>query len=349
MRLLFICKERNPYTFGQEKQLKQEGSYGLINSCKLVGKYLQTQNPKLEYQVITVVDNNGIDKEVHNYKPTHVFIEALWVVPEKFDVLLPKYPHIKWSVRIHSKTPFLANEGIAYEWIARYLDIKKKYNNFTLAGNDYEYSTDMNMVYRTNLMDTLPNLYPVNTRFKVSCKWDNKHINIGCFGSLRPMKNQLQQAVAAIMYANATGKILHFHINGNRAEQKGEQVLKNMIALFDKTPHQLVLHGWYPHQEFVKLVKTMDVGLQVSFSESFNIVAADFVANDIPIVVSDDIRWASNCYMAKTTVAEDIMKKIDFAYKWRGLNFQYLNKLGLDKYNKEAATFWNKYLNKPIQ
>ena len=34
-----------------------------------------------------VVDNNGIDKEITEYKPTHVFIEGLWVVPEKFDVL----------------------------------------------------------------------------------------------------------------------------------------------------------------------------------------------------------------------------------------------------------------------
>jgi hypothetical protein len=346
MRLLFICKERLPYNFGPSLGVKQEGSYGLINSCKLVGKYLQKQDSTLEYKVVSVVDNNSIDKEVHLYKPTHVFIEALWVVPEKFEVLLPKYPNVKWAVRIHSKTPFLANEGAAFDWISRYIDIKRKYKNFTLAGNDYEYSTDMNAVYCTYLMENLPNLYPISTKFRFKYQQDTNEINIGCFGALRPMKNQLQQAIAAIMYANALGKHLKFHINGNRAEQKGDQVLKNLIALFDKVPHELVLHGWYPHQEFIELVKTMDVGLQVSFSESFNIVAADFVANDIPIVVSEDIRWASSLYMAETTIADDIMKKIDFAYKWRSFNFQYLNKLGLDKYNIEGAKFWKKYLSK---
>jgi hypothetical protein len=33
----------------------------------------------------------------------------------------------------------------------------------------------------------------------------------------------------------------------------------------------------------------MDVCLQVSFTETFNIVSADAVANYIPIVVSDEI------------------------------------------------------------
>jgi hypothetical protein len=346
MRILFICKERLPYSFGQEKQLKQEGSYGLINSCKLVGKHLQYCIPDLQYKVVTVIDNNGIDKVVHDYKPTHVFIEALWVVPEKFKVLLPKYPKIKWAVRIHSKTPFLANEGIAYDWIGKYLEIKKEFSNFTLAGNDHEYSTDMNTVYDEYLMETLPNLYPVSPKFNLDFTLYKNTINIGCFGALRPMKNQLQQAIGAIMYANKTGKHLRFHINGNRTEQKGDQVLKNLIALFDKTPHELVLHGWYPHDEFIKIVKSMDVGLQVSFSESFNIVAADFVANDIPIVVSKDIRWANKLYMADTNIASDIMDKIELAYDYRNINLHYLNKLGLFFYNLKAFTFWKKYLRK---
>src|ERR1035437_6255076 len=99
-RILFVCKDRmsayGAYGYG--------ASYGLINSCRFVGEALNRYFPgEFEFKVASVVDNNRIDAEVYKYKPTHVIIEALWVVPEKMNVLLPKYPNINWIVRIHSK------------------------------------------------------------------------------------------------------------------------------------------------------------------------------------------------------------------------------------------------------
>ena len=61
---LFICKERS---YGV--------SYGLINSAQFVANFLNKNG--VESHVITVIDNNDIDREVTKYKPTHVFIEAL--------------------------------------------------------------------------------------------------------------------------------------------------------------------------------------------------------------------------------------------------------------------------------
>jgi hypothetical protein len=40
-----------------------------------------------ESNIVVVLDNNEIDKYVTKYKPTHVIIEALWVVPTKFHIL----------------------------------------------------------------------------------------------------------------------------------------------------------------------------------------------------------------------------------------------------------------------
>jgi hypothetical protein len=67
--------------------------------------------------IIEVIDNNGIDREVTKYKPTHVIIEALWVIPSKFEILTKLHPNVKWIIRLHSEIPFLANEGIAMEWM----------------------------------------------------------------------------------------------------------------------------------------------------------------------------------------------------------------------------------------
>lgn len=343
-RLLFICKQRNNY--GGDNGYK-EGSYGLINSCLLVKKAFDELFPNdIESKVVAVVDNNCIDREVHKYKPTHAIIEALWVVPEKFDVLIPLHPSVQWIVRTHSKTPFLANEGIAFDWINRYLELKKRFpHNFHIAGNDYEFAWDMSDAYNKEFA-YLPNIYLTDKRFTLPNKLENKkgHIDIGCFGAIRPMKNQMQQAVAAAMYADEMGLKMRFHMNGSRTEQRGDQVLKNIVAFLHGTGHELILHGWYPHHEFVQLVRKMDVGMQVSFSESFNIVAADFVANDVPIIVSEDIRWASCLFKASTTNAEDIKAKLKMAMKWKKWNLQYLNKVGLHAYNYRAVDAWLRFL-----
>src|SRR5580698_6050865 len=111
-RILFICKIRNDF-YGP--------SFGLINSCRFISNALQKNG--IDSKVVSVNDNNDIDREVHNYRPTHVFIEALWVVPDKFQELIPLHPDVEWYVRIHSKIPFLANEGMAVEWLKKYYEL----------------------------------------------------------------------------------------------------------------------------------------------------------------------------------------------------------------------------------
>jgi len=111
----------------------------------------------VEASLVEVVDNNCIDREVHKYKPTHVFIEALWVVPEKFDVLIPLHPTVQWNVRLHSNTPFIANEGSAMDWITKYGLLQKKYKQFHIAvnsekmGNELKKSLDIDTIYAPNI------------------------------------------------------------------------------------------------------------------------------------------------------------------------------------------------------
>lgn len=345
LKLLFICKDRSSYDYGGYQDLdgidKRKGSYGLINSCKLVDKAISKEN-EIECKVITVLDSNAIDREVHLYRPTHVFIEALWVTPAKFLELLPLHPSVKWAIRIHSKTPFLSNEGIAFSWINEYIEISKKFDNFWVSGNDEEFTLDMNQAYG-DYFKYLPNLYPVDLKFHFHQHNDHNHVNVGCFGAIRPMKNQMEQAVAAVLFANELGKKLKFHMNG-RVEQRGDNVLRNIEAFLIGAGHELVLHGWHTHEDFLELVKTMDLGMQVSFSESFNIVAADFVSQDIPIIGSEDIAWLNPMFMSSTTNASDIKNKMKKAYQWRNINLQYLNKLSLHRYNELAQDAWNSYL-----
>ena len=127
-KMLFILKKRNNYgdlpgVYGYSI------SSGLFNSANFM-KTMMEENG-YETKIVEVVDNNGIDKEVHLFKPDYVIIEALWVVPEKFEVLHKLHPNVKWIIRIHSETPFLSNEGVGIGWISEY----PKYDNVYLSFN----------------------------------------------------------------------------------------------------------------------------------------------------------------------------------------------------------------------
>src|SRR4051812_17688645 len=111
MRVLFLGKKRNT-SYGI--------SFGLRNSAEFVANALMKYGVAEEAVAMMVVDGNSIDKEVYNFEPDVVVIEAIWVTPEKIEELCLRYPKVKWTIRIHSKTPFLANEGMAFKWINGY-------------------------------------------------------------------------------------------------------------------------------------------------------------------------------------------------------------------------------------
>ena len=107
----------------------------------------------------------------------------------------------------------------------------------------------------------------------------------------------------------------------------------------------MVEHKWYSHYEFKDLISRMDLGLQVSFNETFNIVAADMVSEGIPVIGSDEIAWLNPLYKAKTTSSKDITDKLTRAYFLDMFNLQILNKWGLSKVSKKAVCNWRKYFN----
>jgi hypothetical protein len=192
----------------------------------------------------------------------------------------------------------------------------------------------------------LLNYYPIVTSAKLPHQGHDSEINVCCFGAIRPLKNHLIQAIAAIKFADDLGKTLKFHINVNREEDKGLPVLHNLRGIFNNSKHELVEHTWMNHDDFIELVKKMDLGMQVSFTETFNIVAADLVSNNIPIVVSDEIFWTNGYCHAQPTNFDDIVKTLHRVWFLRKLRVQYLNKYKLEMYNHEAIESWLHYLKK---
>jgi hypothetical protein len=342
MKILFICKKRND-SYGN--------SIGLINSAKFVINALKKNGFAAELAIAD--DANSIDKLVTDFNPKVVIIEAIWVTPAKFSELfaLPRHAARKWYVRVHSKTPFLAQEGMAFDWIIQY---SKIHPNLIVCPNSVALTEDLTSGLNLKVKH-LPNIYDPHDNAKglleyleQAKKWiydgQKKTIDIGCFGAIRPLKNTLEQAVGAIMFANRIGRILRFHVNGDRIEARGDEIARNLRAMFANSKHELVEHPWMEHKEFVKLVKTMDLGMQVSYSESFNIVAADFAYNDVPIIVSHDVEWATPAFKADVNSALDMSNKLMTAWNMRRVGIAYLNKHALEQYNKDAIKKWKEFL-----
>lgn len=341
--------ENKKILFVIKKRIDEYGkSYGLINSASFVSNYLE--NNGFTSNVVEVKDANEIDREVTKANPDIVILEAIWVTPQKIKELfsIQRHKNRTWIIRIHSKLSFLANEGIAMDWIGEYNKIQKenKEVNFIIAPNVKELTEDFKKIYSSDKFIFLPNIYsPKNYNLKIEKDIKNcDEINVGCFGAIRPMKNHLPQAVAAIEFGDEIGKKIKFHINANRIEQKGEQVFKNLINLFKNTKHELVLHDWMNHEEFINLVKQMDFGMQVSLTETFNIVAADFVYNDIPIIVSKDIEWMPFYSKANPNSTDSIKNKIYFNSIFQNFFVKKINKYFLLKSNFESGEIWKKFI-----
>ena len=319
-KVLFILKYRED-PWGDQTYNESNGkglSSGLLNSAKFVSQMLNDNG--IESKLVQVIDNNCIDREVTTYKPTHVIIEAFWCVPEKFDILSKLHPNIKWIIRNHSEIPFLANEGIALSWTKKYVE----YKNVYISCNNRRCEKAFNIFIDPARNVFLPNYYPVkgNTcALKGFMEWikprnikKNIPLHIACSGAIRPLKNQLLQAIAALSVAKEIGRKLYFHINASRIEMNSNNILKNLQALFENNPHgELVEEPWRDHDGFKDALKKMDAVMQVSYTETFNIVGADAVDIGVPLVASSEIEWSDKKLNADFNDLDDIIKKLKLA------------------------------------
>lgn len=332
MKILFILKERF-YS-------KNTNSYGLINSSRQVAAFLESIG--YECKVVQVIDANFIDKEIFEYKPDVVIIEALWVTGAKLKELIEikRYKHIKWIVRVHSDIGFLAAETWAIKYINDYILLNK--DNLFISMNNYTFNNHISEALNYEFV-YLPNIITIKHHKYHKQSYKN-HIDVGCFGSLRILKNQCYQALCAMDMADRLGKRLKFHITvdvGMNENNSRYPVLMNLREIFKNSYHQLVEHEWLENSEFHKLIKEMDIGMQVSYTESFNIVTADFVNANIPIVVSDSIKWMPFLLKTSTVEYEKTIKKLIFTYKWRNSRvIQWWMKHNLIKYNNSAKFVW---------
>lgn len=343
-KILFILKRREDFDEIIHSNIGL--STGLYNSASFVVNMLNYCG--IDSKLVVVNDNNDVDREVADYKPTHVIIEALWIIPTKFSILQRLHPKVKWIVRLHSEIPFLAGESMALDWIGDCAS----YTNVYIGVNAPRTLPEVVMYLRLRGIPNadkkvvyLPNYYPQDYKVKRSHEQTNT-VNIACFGAVRLLKNHLLQAFAALVFADRRGLKLKFHVNAGRIEMLGEPVSNNLRCLFEQihaSGHELINHQWTPREQFLKLCSTMDIGMQVSFSETFNIVAADLISQGIPVVGSKEIPWMSPQYCAEPTSTESLVNCLSLVYDQPKTNVE-INQKRLTEYTTNTKKVWYNYI-----
>lgn len=155
-KLLFLLKQRNT-AWNPGEEYASELSSGLLNSVRFITKMIEKSFGFCQPHLEQVVDANSINRVVTQFKPQVVIIEALWVTPEKLSELCRLHPDVKWVIRLHSEVPFLANEGIAMDWLNRYVQVSDR---VLIAANSLRAARELSQLVRRNVLH-LPNCYEI--------------------------------------------------------------------------------------------------------------------------------------------------------------------------------------------
>ena len=330
----------NNYSSNAEYSCVSQTTSGLYNSAKFIVDALLAEGGQAA--VVYADDVNNLERLAALHNATDIFIEGLWVPPEFFEQIQTTTVR-RWHVRIHSEIPFLAGENNAIAWITKYFR-----HGIRVVANAQRVHQQIRWLAKQTsgktqgelLTPLLPNCYPTDFP-QIPKKKDSREIHIGTFGAFRPLKNHLQQAFLAARYAESIGKQLFYHINFTDGQEHFAD-FQNVKAVLEAANQKLILHKMEDRETFLNTLTKMDLLLQVSMTETFNIVAADATLAGIPILISNEIPWAYPLYADPQDI-DDSIKKLKLIMQSKTFFIQQ-NREGLKRHTKHALEEWLHYL-----
>lgn len=274
---------------------------------------------------------------------THVVLEALWIAKDDLERLAVTFPDTKFYVRSHSQIGFLQVEPGAIKILRDVLSLQESELNVHMAGNSARLKVFIEGVYNQDCV-LLPNLYHLERPANRPHTHAGAHrkIRVASFGSLRHLKMHSVAAAGALLLAQQHGMDLEFHLSVHR-EEHGVGALQSIRNMFMDLPSAtLVEDTWQDWGDFRRLVAHMDLAIQVSATETFNLTTADAVAEGVPCVVSPAIDWLPAGFHADVDDAGQVAK-----VAWKLLTDPHAPSEGLaalKRYQHAAIEQWKRVL-----
>jgi hypothetical protein len=220
-----------------------------------------------------------------------------------------QYSATEFIVVSHSNIGFLQADPSALHILRTGSELEQSAPNFHIGANSSKFKTWWTATYGTRML-LLPNLYPFD-HIRHKPIWNGGLLRIGCFCAIRPYKNVLTAAAAALEVGiRLRVSDLEFHISSGRTEGGGSTITNAIHEMYANVPRaKVVADNWASWPSFLQTVGSMDLMLQPSYTESFNMVTADGISRGVATVVGDSIDWAPANWIAQTDSAADIANK----------------------------------------
>ncbi|MDA4130669.1 MAG: hypothetical protein OK457_07850 [Thaumarchaeota archaeon] len=286
--------------------------------------------------VNSIIEYNG----EHEDSLTNVIVSAPWLSKYDMEQLIKGFPEIQFVIESHSNVGFLQADPLGMKNILSALELSEIYDNIKVGGNSLRFVRWMRKVYGQRIV-YLPNLYPLSKIRKDA--WDGiSTIKIGIFGAIRPLKNFMTAAGAAVAIHKELDVPIEIHMSAG-GEGNGGDVTRSIDAMCGCLDGvELIKHGWQPWEEFIELVSQMDLLLQPSYTESFNMITADGIYCGVPSVVSSAIVWAPKSWKADSDDALDIARVGVKLLCNPNAIFDGIR--AIERQNEEGVEHWLKYL-----
>jgi hypothetical protein len=239
---------------------------------------------------------------------SHVVTSAPWIPVEQWQRLTAEHPDVTFAVNCHSNVGFLQADANGVKRLRDGLELERGAWNFHVAGNSRKFCDWIRAAYRAPCA-YLTNLYYLEPERRYPrTPFSGGTLRVGAFGATRPLKNLMSAAGAALEIAGRRNAPLEFWVSAGRAEG-GLGVMDAVRAMMAGLPHvRLVENGWQTWPRFRETVRHMHLLLQPSYTESFNMVTADGVAEGVASVVSDAIDWAPRAWKAGFDHVDEIAR-----------------------------------------
>lgn len=345
MRVILCSKN-----FAANKNISHIGlGVSALNTCKTL---IQEGIPCEVWQIVSAAELTSRLQRDESKKPktpiTHIVISAPWILTKDLELLCHQYPSIHFAVNCHSNVGFLQADPNGMKLLREGLDLEMAVPNFSLSANSKKMAHWIEDAYK-NPCAVLPNLYFLNGMDKHHRPlYHGGVLRLGCFGAIRPQKNLASAVAAGIEISYELKAPTEIWISSGRSEGGGNTILSTVREMVRGLPTvSLRESGWQSWPSFRSLVGSMHLLLQPSYTESFNMVSADGIAEGVATVVSDAIDWVPSSWIAH---ADDVFS---IAHVGRMLlHNHHAAKEGLqalESYVKNGIFHWKDYLKRTLK
>jgi hypothetical protein len=295
----------------------------------------------VDAEVWAITSAADLQTRLRATEASHVVISAPWIPTNDLAHMCSEFQDTQFAVTCHSNLGFLQADPSAMRMLREGLDLRRTSCNFRMAANCDRLASWVPAAYGTPCA-WLPNMYHLDDNQPKRERYSGGPLRIGAFGATRVLKNLMTAAGAALRIANDKRADLEFWVSSGRDEGAG-CVVDAVRQMLNGLSHvKLVENGWQTWPRFRQTVRHMHLLLQPSYTESFNVVTADGIAEGVPSVVSDAIDWVPGNWKAPVddvnAMARTGRKLLDS--RWapgRGL-------AALKAHNKRAMRAWVDFL-----